>query len=141
MTQLSILTNNGTQVVRMGMQNLTAEIPQVGRLQIYRTSQRIVSRMKIYPPERMGQKYIRTYNLQRSWEIISRSNGYTIRNNASFGGKTYAKYPVGNAYGLEQAWMHTGRWQKFRDVNDEEVSKLPPELDGLITQVARRVGL
>ena len=141
MTQLSLETVKGVNVVRMGLQNLAAEIPQVGRLQIYRTSQRIVSKMKIYPPERIGQKYIRTYNLQRSWEIISRSNGYTIRNNASFGGRTYAKYPVGNAYGLEQAWMHKGRWQLFRDVNDEEIAKLPPELDGLITQVARRVGL
>ena len=140
MTELSI-TVQGANIVRQGLQDLSKEIPDIGRLQIYRTAQAIVKRMKVYPPERFGQKYIRTYRLRGAWSIAKRSNGYTIRNTTP-----YTKYVVGNAYGLEQAWMHVStdqgkRWQVFRDVNDEEVAKLPAEIEKEIVQVARRVGL
>jgi hypothetical protein len=135
MTQLSI-TAQGANIVRQGLQDLSKEIPDIGRLQIYRTAQAIVKRMKDYPPPPFGSSYIRTGRLGGGWNITRRSNGYTIRNST-----TYTKYVVGNAYGLEQAWMHVGRWQVFRDVNDEEVKKLPAEIEKEIVQVARRVGL
>jgi hypothetical protein len=135
MTQLSITVKNA-DVVRKGLQDLAAEIPKIGREQIYRTGQAIVRRMKEYPPPPPQSLYVRTGTLGGGWTLTSNTNGYTVRNNTP-----YTKYVVGNAYGLEQAWMHVGRWQVFRDVQEEEVAKLPPEIDNHITMVARRVGL
>jgi hypothetical protein len=135
MTQLSITVKNA-DVVRKGLQDLAAEIPKIGREQIYRAGQAIVRRMKEYPAPPPQSLYVRTGTLGGGWTLTSNTNGYTVRNNTP-----YTKYVVGNAYGLEQAWMHVGRWQVFRDVQEEEVAKLPPEIDNHITTVARRVGL
>ena len=140
MTQLT-LSVTGADVVRQGLQNLGAEIPRIGRLQIYRTSQAIVRRMKEYwtmnvPPELPS--YQRTGTLAGGWMITPNTNGYTTSN-----ATPYTKYVHGNAYGLEQAWMHArpGRHQLLRDVTEEEVTKLPDEIANEISMVARRVGL
>jgi hypothetical protein len=135
MTQLS-MTVTGAEVVRKGLQDLTAEIPKIGREQIYRTAQAIVRTMKAYPPPPAASRYIRTGVLGGGWSIVNRTDGYTVRNDTA-----YTKYVVGNAYGLEQAWMHVGRWQKLRDVSEEETGKLPAEIENQITMVARRLGL
>lgn len=135
MTQLSIQVT-GAELVRKGLQDLGAEIPKIGRLQIYQTSQAIIRTMKTYPPPPATSTYIRTGTLGAGWMVVPRNDGYTVRNDTP-----YTKYVVGNAYGLEQAWMHQGRWQLLRDVTEEEVSKLPPEIDNQITMVARRLGL
>jgi hypothetical protein len=139
MTQLTITVDSA--LVRQGLQNLEAEIPRIGRLQIYRTSQAIVRRMKEYwtmnvPPELPS--YTRAGRLAGGWFITPNTNGYTTSNNM-----WYTKYVHGNAYGLEQAWMHArpGRHQLLRDVTEEEVEKLPPEVEREISMVARRVGL
>ena len=126
----------GADIVRKGLQNLAAEIPKIGREQIYRTEQAIVRRMKVYPPAPPASKYVRTGTLGQGWTITSRADGYTISN-----ATPYTKYVVGSAYGTEQAWMHVGRWLLLRDVSDEEIRKLPTEIDNHITQVARREGL
>ena len=140
MTQLSISVQNA-ELVRKGLQDLGAEIPKIGRQQIYKTGQAIVRTMKQYPAERRGQRYIRTGRLGAGWTLTSNTNGYTIRNNTP-----YTKYVVGNAYGLEQAWMHVStdqgkRWNLFKDVQEDEVAKLPDEISKEISSVARRVGL
>ena len=139
MTQLSIRVT-GAELVRSGLQDLAAEIPKVGRLQIYRTEQAIVKRLKSYwtsnsPPELPS--YVRTGRLAGGYTITGIPNGYTLSNNVP-----YTKYVVGNAYGLNQAWMHArpGRHSLWRDVQDEEVKKLPQEIDDAITVVARRDG-
>lgn len=140
MTQLSITFKNA-ELVRKGLQDLGAEIPKIGKLQIYRTEQAIVRRMKSYwtnntPPALPS--YQRTGELANGYTITPTANGYTISNNVP-----YTVYVVGNAYGLEQAWMHAkpGRHKLLRDVQDEEVEKLPPEIEKEISAVARRVGL
>jgi hypothetical protein len=135
MTQLSI-TVTGAEIVRKGLQDLSAEIPKIGRQQIYRTAQAIVREMKLYPPAPPMSTYVRTGTLGAGWSIESKTDGYTIRNDTP-----YTKYVVGNAYGLEQAWMHQGRWQLQRDVTENEVSKLPEEIVREIELVARRLGL
>ena len=137
MTQLSI-SFNGAELVRKGMQDLSAEIPKIGKLQIYRTEQTVVRRMKEYwtmntPPELPS--YQRTGRLAGGYFISPTQNGYMISNSVP-----YTKYVVGNAYGLEQAWMHY-RHPLFRNVQEEEVAKLPPEVEKEINMVARRVGL
>lgn len=135
MTQLSIQVT-GADIVRQGLQNLSAEIPQIGRLQIYRTMQGIVRRMKEYPPAPPASTYVRTGTLGGGWMILPAQNGYSVQN-----GTSYTKYVTGNAYGLEQAWMHAGRWQLLRDVAEDETSKLPEEIENQISMVARRMGL
>lgn len=135
MTQLSITLKNA-EFVRKGLQDLAAEIPKVGKQQIWHTAQAIVRRMKVYPPPPAASTYIRTFTLMGGWTITPNTNGYTTRNDTP-----YTKYVVGNAYGLEQAWMHQGRWNLLRDVQDEEVAKLPPEIEKEISAVARRLGL
>jgi len=140
MTQLSI-SLKGADLVRKGLQDLSAEIPKIGKLQIYRTEQTVVRRMKEYwtmnvPPELPS--YQRTGELAGGYVIIPTSSGYMIRNSVG-----HTVFVVGNAYGLEQAWMHAkpGRHKLLRDVNEEEVEKLPPEIEKEISMVARRVGL
>jgi hypothetical protein len=137
--QLSI-SIKGADLVRMGLQDLSAEIPKIGKLQIYRTEQAVVRRMKEYwtmnsPPELPS--YQRTGGLARGYVISPTQNGYRITNNTP-----YTKHVVGNAYGLEQAWMHAkpGRHKMLRDVNEEEVEKLPSEIEKEISMVARSLG-
>lgn len=139
MTQLSISFEDN--LVRQGLQDLSGEIPKIGRLGIYRMEQTVVRRMKEYwtmnvPPELPS--YQRTGKLAGGWFIVPDSNGYMIVNNTA-----YTKYVHGNAYGLEQAWMHAkpGRHRLLRDVMDEEIAKQPAEIENEITIVARRNGL
>lgn len=140
MTQLSIDMKNA-ELVRKGLQDLGAEIPKVGRLQIYRTMQTVTRRMKEYwtmgqPPELPS--YTRTGTLAGGWMILPKDNGYTAMNSTP-----YTQGVHGNAYGLGQAWMHAkpGRHKTLRDVTEEEVEKLPPDVEKEISMVARRVGL
>ncbi|HEU4341004.1 MAG TPA: hypothetical protein VFU31_05485 [Candidatus Binatia bacterium] len=140
MTQLSISFNNA-ELVRKGLQDLAAEVPKIGKLQIYRTEQTVVRRMKEYwtmnvPPELPS--YQRTGTLAGGYFISPTTNGYRITNQVP-----YTKHVVGNAYGLEQAWMHAkpGRHKLLRDIQEEEVEKLPPLIEQEISMVARRVGL
>ena len=133
--QLSV-SLNGADIVRRGLEDLSREVPRVGREQIYRTMQGIVRRMKEYPPPPPFSSYTRTGTLGGGWHITPNGNGYTVSN-----GTPYTAYVVGNAYGLEQAWMHQGRWQLVRDVTEDEVSKLPEAIINEISLVARRVGL
>lgn len=137
MTQLSISIKNA-DIVRKGLQDLAAEIPKIGRLGIYRTEQTVVRRMKEYWTMNVPSavpSYTRTGRLAGGYFISPTTNGYKITNNTP-----YTKYVVGNAYGLEQAWMHY-RHPLLRNVQEEEVDKLPPEIEKEISLVARRVGL
>lgn len=136
------VTVNG-ELVRKGLQNLSAEIPQIGRQQIRVVMDRIKRRMEEYPAERPGQRYKRTGKLFYSWGIDPIENaGYMIKNTArGKNGKMYGHYVVGDAYGTGQAWMHAGRWKLLRDVVDEEVERLPDEIEERIVMVARREGL
>jgi hypothetical protein len=136
MTQLSITVTPPAELVRKSLQDLGSEIPKIGRMQIYRTAQAIVREMKLYPPAPPMSTYVRTGTLGGGWQITSKPDGYTIRNDTP-----YTKYVVGNAYGLEQAWMHQGRWKLQRDVTEQEVGKLPQEIENEISLAARRLGL
>ena len=155
MPQITIKTT--APLVRQGLEDLAKEIPLIGRRRLRTTTNRIVRRMQAYPAERAGQsissshavlgtifravRYRRTGNLGRSWTVTGRDNGYTIKNDARRKGKAYGKYVVGDSQGDGQAWMHAGRWQLFRNVVDDEVSKMPPEVSGDINSAARRRGL
>lgn len=147
------------QLVRRGLQDLSAEIPKIGRQPIRAMMERVKRKMQAYPDEPAGQsvvvrhnvlgktyrrargRYERTGNLGASWAITEIEGGYAIENTAAHRGRKYGRYVVGDAYGAGQAWMHQGRWQVLRDVVDDEAKTLPPEIDRLIVMVARRNGL
>jgi hypothetical protein len=131
--QLSI-TFDG-KLVRQGLQDLSKEIPEIGRRKIYDAMNRITRNMEGYPPERPRQTYVRTGRLGRRWNVKRLDEGYTVSNSTP-----YTKFVVGSAYGTDQAWMHVGRWQLFRDVVDMEVDKLPQEISDAVIMVARRKG-
>jgi hypothetical protein len=135
MTQLSITVQNA-DAVAAAIEKLGTGIADASKVRIYATAQSVVRVMKEYPPVPFMSNYVRTGRLGEGWQIISRNGGYAVKNNTP-----YTKYVVGNAYGLEQAWMHEGYWQRLRDVVDDEVSKLPEELINEINMVARRLGL
>jgi hypothetical protein len=129
-------------MVRQGLENLSAELPLIGRRRIRTVMNRVVRRMQAYPAQRSGQRYVRTGRLFSHWKIEEIERGYSVENTAAGpNGKAYAKYVVGDAYGTGQAWMHAGRWDVFRDVMEEELQVLPDEIHDEIILVARRVGL
>jgi hypothetical protein len=159
---MQISINVRGELVRQGAQNLSAEIPQIGRRQIRTRLERIKRRMQAYPRERAGQsvvdshpvlgrtytaakrRYRRSGRLGRSWTIRNDGDkGYTLRNDARAprSGTRYSRFVVGDAYGTGQAWMHKGRWQVMRDVVDEEIATLPPAVEREIEMVARRNNL
>lgn len=125
------------ELVRQGLEDLSKEIPDIGRRRMRGVATRVMEKMRKYPPKRPGQKYRRTYNLRNNWkaERYKNDKGYTIRNAMS-----YAHYPVGDAYGTGQAWMHKGRWPLFRDITEQELKELPEAIQEEIVMVARREG-
>ncbi len=129
--QLSFSFRNA-ELVRMGLQNLDAEIPKIGRKQIYTTAQAVVRREKIYPA-RSGSTYKRTYRFRAGWSIEQYELGYRILNRVPYG-----HYVVGDAFGNNQAWMHQGVWQPFREVADEEAAKLPQAIRDELSLAIRR---
>lgn len=139
MIRLTIGISKNAKIVRQGLQNLRAEVPKIGRQRMFEAMQRIVVRMQKYPPERPGQKYRRTFRFRAGWRINSipdspAQTGWQVTNVVP-----YAKYPVGNAYGEGQAWMHVGRWNLFRDVAEAEIGKLPKTIQNEVVMVARRM--
>jgi len=158
MTKLT-LKLEGAEIVRKGLENLAAETPKVSRRRIYNTFLKIRTRMRQpgkainYPvkwdsekqrraffatngfgrgiPSRRTDRYRLGWNIQQAGAI-----GYRLENNAP-----YSKYLGGTAFGPGQSNIHQGRWPILRDVFDEEIKKLPAEIEGDIKVAARRGGL
>lgn len=130
------------QIVRQGLQNLAAEVPRVGRRQIYLAVLHIRTRMRAgYSSVARSPNYTRTRGLWSAWTIERLSQGYTIwADPKSSSGRSYAHYVVGDSEGHGQAWMHIGNWPVFRVVVDEEVSRLPREIERQIEITARSLG-
>ncbi len=129
--QLSFSFRNA-ELVRMGLQNLDAEIPKIGKKQIYLTAQAVIRREKVYP-SRSGSRYKRTYQFRAGWSIEEYALGYRILNRVAYG-----HYVVGDAFGNNQAWMHKGIWTPFREVADEETAKLPQAIRDELSLAIRR---
>ena len=157
MTQLSLKVSPSMEIVRQGLQDLAAEIPKVGRLQIYQAALRAKTKLRLpgakpsYPIKWDSEKQRRAFfatdgfgagiptsrtdKLVNAWQIVKITDGYSLVN-----ATPYTKYVQGNAYGVLGSGIHSGRWKKFRDIVDEEMEKLPQEIDDAITIVARRDG-
>jgi hypothetical protein len=146
------------QIVRQGLQDLAADVPKIGRMQLYRASQNIVRDMKIYPAQPSGSKYVRTYELKNSFKIERLAQGYKIINDAKTraqrarkargskrshiarAGQMYARYVIGDNLGQGQSQYNT-HWRLIRDVTNEEIDRLIPEVSSLIHISAKQKGL
>lgn len=126
-TQLTVKWRKGDiKIVRSGLENLRADLPRIGRMSIFEAMRTVVGRMKDEPPEIPGQRYVRTGKLSRNWKILRKGDtGYTIINRASFKGRTYARWVVGDFAGERQARVHQGRWKVLRVEVETEMAKLP----------------
>ena len=98
-----------------------------------------------YPPERPGQRYVRTGTLGRSWKhrVIKKTRSRVevgVENTASQKGRNYASYPLGDDEG-RQAWMHRGRWwvalQKYEATVDRKAQRIRHDLAKLWRQTAK----
>lgn len=156
MTQLTIKVSAG--LVRQGLEDLGAEIPLIGRRRIRTTLNRIQRRLQkpgkkpTYPIQWDSEKqrraffatdgfghgipYKRSGDYENAWTITSLPDGYQLSNATA-----YAKYVGGDAYGVVHSGIHSGRWEVYRDVVDEEIKTLPEEVKDEIIMVARRNGL
>jgi len=128
--QISLSFRNA-ELTRMGLQNLSAEIPKIPKKPIYDTSMAIVKRQKEYPSR--ASDYQRTYRFRSNWTITPYELGYRIANRTPYGFRV-----VGDAFGQRQAWMHVGIWTPFRDVANEEVAKLPEAVQKELSLAVRR---
>lgn len=162
MTTLSVQIV-GAKLVRMGLQNLDREIPNIGAQQIYEAFQRAKERVTRYPPSPRrvrwdsekqraaffatngfggGIPYMRTGTYGKSW--IIRRNPRAARAMAGYsliGNARYSKYVGGDAYGTSQSRIHGNRWAKVRTSVEKEMKPLPGAIRAHITMVARRTGL
>ena len=155
MTQLSITVKG--ELVRKGLEDLTDEVPKVGRRQIYDTMVRIRQRMRKpgqsprYPIKWDSEKQRRAFFASdgfgrgiptsrtgaypAGWNIAKLENGYQLINTVK-----YTKYVGGDAYGRLHSGIHRGRWPVLRDVVDEETEHLPEQVEQQLKIVARREG-
>jgi len=125
--QITIQVKNA-ELVKRGLANIRAEIPKISERTIKKAADAIVKQMRVYPPERTGQRYVRTFKLRDSWRVKPVSKGFTVASGVSYG-RYVVGTPTGAIGGGGQAWMHVGRWLLFRDVAEYETSLLPPMVE------------
>jgi len=138
------LTTNAT-LVAQGLQDLEAEIPKVGRLQIYRTMQRIQKRMRrpgkrpSHPIRWVSEKQKRAFfategfgrgiptrrtnEYVNAWELVKLENGYGLMNPLP-----QAKFIGGGPFGGSQSMIHQDRWELLRTAFVDETAKLPEDV-------------
>ena len=158
MTYVTFQVNpKNSKIVRQGLQDLSAETPKIGRKQLYDTSRSIVRRLQpsqaalpTWPInwDSLRQKiaffhtdgfgggipHVRV-GKRTKWMIIKTDTGYRVRNPSP-----RAVHVYGDAFGLQQSRIHVGRWPLFRNVADEELAKLPKQVQDALRIVARRKG-
>ena len=147
----------GAELVRSGLQDLEANIPKVGRLQIYKMMLKIRGILRTpaprpsYPIQWDSEKqrrfvlamlgaddnlpYHRTDALPRAWEIENTGNGYQIYNS-----QDAAVYVYGDYSGSRQSRIHAGRQPVFQEVAEREIEDLPADIEQNISYYAREKG-
>jgi len=154
--QLSIHTV-GADLVRKGLEDIDAQIPQIGRQRIYDALVRARTRLRApvsrpshpihWDSERQRRAFFasdgfgrgipsrRTGRYQRGWELVRLGNGYRMENAAD-----HAKYLGGSYEGGGQSSIHASRYPLFQQVVEDEIQELPPEIEQYITYYARNRG-
>ena len=140
MTQISLQIAEAVKHART-LAELAKLVPDIAGAEVRAGLERVIRVMQVYPPERPGQRYVRTYKLKRNFRIVQKSKSTLgIINRARFKGRAYAKYPIGDARGESQAWMHVGRWRVLRTEMEAELEKLPPKIRSRVHFFVRSKG-
>lgn len=81
----------------------------------------VIPDVKTYPPERAGQRYVRSFRLRDSWqrERARRQGGAVVA--AAANATPYAKWVVGTQ---DQAAVHQGRWRTQRRIAEENTPRV-----------------
>jgi len=153
---ITVSARKTAQVVRQIDQNLHAELPKIGRLKLRNVLQRIQTKMRgqgkksrspvKWDSDKQRRAYFATDGFGRgiptrrsgayvrAWQIVQRENGFSLTNR-----KPQAKYIGGTAYGLGQSRIHQGRWKLLRDATEEEIKKLPQEMQDALLVAGRKI--
>jgi len=155
--QMTVKTR-GAELIRKGLQDLTAEVPKIARKDIYtsmlnvRRIMRTPGKKPTYPIQWDSDKqrryvlamlraannlpYTRTDQLPRGW-IIERAgeNGYKLYNPAPA-----AVYVYGNLEGERQSKIHEQRWPVMQEVVEAAILELPPAIESHISYYGRSKG-
>lgn len=137
------------KLVRQGLENFARDIPEVGRLRIYKAMQRVYNRLGIYPAQRPGQRYRhrqegrhgrrakrgtfihmykRTYQLRDRRRLIKLDLGYMIENDpVSPQGSHYAVFVRGNVGGEGQTPQNKD-WLRLAEILNIELQQFPQEV-------------
>lgn len=157
MIQLKIRARNA-DIVRMGLEDFTAEVPKIGRQRIYNMMREAKSILSTpgspitYPVswdsekqkrfviamlrERGNLPYNRTGRLPAGWKIEKAGEGYLMSNPYD-----EAVYIYGNYEGARQSRIHRGRHPVMQDVLETQIQGLPSEIEQAITYYGRSKGL
>ena len=81
----------------------------------------VIPDVRLYPPERAGQRYVRSFKLRDSWQRErARRQGATVVG-AATNATPYAKWVVGTR---DQAAVHQGRWRTQRRIAEENTPRV-----------------
>lgn len=111
-------------------------VVEATQLAALRAKARIVN----YPPELPNQRYVRTGIFGDSWEVSRVPRGWKIEGDARQFGRGYTVFVTGDAFGLGQASIHQGRWERARKAVAEEVRELPVKLEPDVQAALRAAG-
>jgi hypothetical protein len=154
-----IRVTSNAKLVAKSLQDLGAEIPKVGRQQIYNVALR--SRTILRKPGKKSKRpvpwdsirqkikvliilryvlkempYRRRGIYNKAFNIVKQPNGYDIINE-----QERATYISGDADGKGQSKIFRGRYPIMRNVIDQEMDKLPTAVVAHIELVAQKKGL
>jgi len=139
------------------------ELPKIGRGRIWGALEAARKKIIVYPPTFKGKfefvspkqrkyffwalregiikvPYERTGNYGRAWQVVKgNENTWRLVGNLSGGGRDYLKYVGGNAYGKEQARIHQGRWRLVRATVDQEIRRLPDQIQQRVTIAGKKL--
>lgn len=101
------------------------------------------SPLEEYPPEREGQTYVRTFQLQERWhaaqiDFQQTPEGFTA---TATNDTPYGPYVQGDPnQNPHQAWMHEDRWNTTQATLDDNESLVVGRFDEALDKVAARLG-
>lgn len=151
MIQMTIKAD--TDIVRQGLEDLSREIPRIGRQRIYealRHAQGILKAAKSRPgspiqwdTEKQRKAFfasdgfgrgIPTRRTGRSnrWDLVRSGDGWMLSNPTDYAGYLYGHYDGGG-----QSRIFRADYPLFQGVVENEVTALPPDIEQHITYYGR----
>lgn len=135
------ITNAGN--VKLGIRKIGRAIPKLTRRRL-ESWLRVVMKMSV--PYNGGTSYsIPFRGYERTGELGRRTRVESGENSTGVYGKIvsdakHSVYVIGNSEGEGQAEIHSGIWQKMRDVTDREIVSLLNEMEGDMSDAIRMSG-